>query len=128
MIIPRFLISREKIRRFVADEQLQENIGTLINAGFLGHYNNESNKKFPEEEHMLMIRQLIKHKNGKDKYKKIGSINHGGKFSNHHPKEYQGLYAKSLPYLTYLDQELKKGRPYKQIEETLNKMPEAVEE
>ena len=49
MIIPRFLISREKIKRFVADETLQENIGTLINHEFLGHYNNESNKKFPEE-------------------------------------------------------------------------------
>ena len=47
MVIPRFLISKEKIKRFATDEQLQENIGTLIIYECLGHYNNESNKKFP---------------------------------------------------------------------------------
>ena len=128
MIIPRFLISREKIRRLVADEGLQEDLGRLVLVGFLGHYNNESNKKFPEEEHMLLVRPLMRQRHGKDKYKKIGSINHGGKFARHHPQEYRQLYAQSLPYLTYLDQELKKGRPYHSIKQTLEEMPREEEE
>ena len=48
-----------------------------MQAGFLGHCNSESNKKFPEEEHMLLVRPLMRQRHGKDKYKKTGSINHG---------------------------------------------------
>ena len=48
LIIPRFLISKDKVKRFVEDEELQKNFKILIYSGCLGHYNNEANKKLPE--------------------------------------------------------------------------------
>jgi hypothetical protein len=49
MIIPRFLVSTAKIKKLINDENLQESITLLIYHRCFGHYNNEANKKFPEE-------------------------------------------------------------------------------
>lgn len=60
LIIPRFLISKEKIVKFINDENLQKNILFLVYHGCLGHYNNESNKKLPEkQEYMNQVRLLL---------------------------------------------------------------------
>ena len=40
LIIPRFLISKEKINRLSRDEELQDNFVFLVNNECLGHYNN----------------------------------------------------------------------------------------
>ena len=48
LILPRFLISREKINKLIKDEELQRNLIFLIVHQSLRYYNNESNKKLPE--------------------------------------------------------------------------------
>lgn len=85
MIIPRFLISKKKIKEFAENEELQDNIGILISYECFGHYNNESNKKFPSKKQMDLFNGLIVQKKGKERYKKITSINHGGKFIKQYP-------------------------------------------
>ena len=47
IIIPRFLISKEKINKLIKDEELQRNFIFLVANECLGHYNNEANKKLP---------------------------------------------------------------------------------
>lgn len=99
----------------MSDEKLQENISLLIFHGCFGHYNNEANKKFPEEKQMALFRTMIKHKKGKEKFKKICTINHGSKFIRYHESAYYELYEKSLKYLSCLEQEMKKKKKYEII-------------
>ena len=78
----------------------------------LGHYNNEANKKMPEEKQMKIVRELLEKKQGREKFKKICSINHGNKFFKSHGNFYYKLYDKSLDYLKYLETCLKKGKKF----------------
>lgn len=82
--------------KFAEDEILQNNFKFLVYTGCLGHYNNEANKKFPEEKYMEYVRILLTQKNGREKYKKICSINHGGKFITRNRDQYYILFKKSL--------------------------------
>lgn len=70
LIIPRFLISREKINRLNRDETLQKNFEFLVYHKCLGHYNNEANKKMPEEVQMVHVRQLLNKNKGERSSKK----------------------------------------------------------
>jgi hypothetical protein len=62
----------------------------------LGHYNNEANKKMPEENQMVYVRDLLTKKLGREKFKKICSINHGNKFLKSYGQTYYELYSKSF--------------------------------
>lgn len=86
----------------------------------LGHYNNESNKKMPTEYHMKFIREILDKKNGREKFKKISSINHGNKFQKNNPNYYYELYDKNYEYLKYLEAELKKGKKLATIRKKLD--------
>ena len=73
---------------------------------------------------MKLIRDLMKKNNGRERFKKICSINHGNKFLKNHGNLYFELYRKSLEYLKILDAELKKGKKYNLImKEELSKFP-----
>lgn len=72
---------------------------------------------------MDYIKELLKKSNGREKFKKICSINHGSKFSNKYATEYYELYDKSLEYLKYLDNHFKKGKKYEEIKKNLKKIP-----
>ena len=122
LILPRFLISREKINRLWKDEELQENFQFLVNQECLGHYNNEANKKMPERKQMTLIKELLRGVNGHEKFKKICSINHGNKFLKSHGHDYYALYQKSLEYLRHLDSSIKKGKKYDYIKKDLEKL------
>lgn len=106
------------------DETLQGNITHLIYSGCFGHYNNEANKKFPEEKQMSLFKVLIKQKKGKEKFKKICTINHGNKFIRTNKNEYFDLYSKSLKFLTTLEHELKKGKKYENVKKQLGNVSE----
>ena len=78
----------------------------------LGHYNNEANKKLPEDKQMEFVREILAKNNGRERFRKICSINHGNKFSIKYPLDYYQLYSKSLDYLIFLDTNFKKGKKY----------------
>ena len=57
----------------------------------------------PEETQMKFIRDLLKKSKGREKFKRICSINHGNKFLKNQKHLYYELYSKSLDYLKHLD-------------------------
>ena len=91
----------------------------MINHECLGHYNNEANKKMPEEYQMSLLMNLMKDNEGREKFKKICSINHGNKFRKDYEIDYYCLYQKSLGYLRALDNFLKKGKNYSAVKKDL---------
>ena len=66
----------------------------------------------PESKQMAYIRELMKENEGRERFAKICSINHGNKFQKKYGDVYYQLYDKDLEYLRYLDSELKKGKKY----------------
>ena len=74
----------------------------------------------PTEFHMKYIRELLGKKNGRQKFKKISSINHGNKFQKNNSAYYYELYDKSYQYLKYLETELKKGKKLATIKKKLD--------
>ena len=68
---------------------------------------------------MKYIRELLGKKNGRQKFKKISSINHGNKFQKNESTFYYELYEKSFEYLKYLEAELKKGKKLANIRKKL---------
>ena len=64
---------------------------------------------------MEKVRELINQPNGREKFKRICSINHGSKFSLKYSKEYDELYDKSLEYLKHLDNSFKRGKKYEKV-------------
>lgn len=89
--------------KLVSNEGIQDNFKMLIFYGCLGHYNNEANKKLPEDPHMLNVKNLLQEEDGRERFKKICTINHGGKFYKRHPDLYYQLYTKSLESLKKVD-------------------------
>ena len=77
---------------------------------------------------MKYVRELMKKARGREKFKKICSINHGNKFLRAHGNSYYDLYSKSLEYLKHLESELKKGRKFNSLKQELNKFPPETEE
>lgn len=77
----------------------------------------------PEENQMKFVRELLKKNRGREKFKKICSINHGNKFLKNYGNCYYELYSKSFDYLKHLDNELKKGRKYNNLKQELTKFP-----
>lgn len=74
----------------------------------------------PTEYHMKFIREILDKKNGREKFKKISSINHGNKFQKNNPNYYYELYDKNYEYLKYLEAELKKGKKLATIRKKLD--------
>lgn len=72
---------------------------------------------------MIYVRQLLSKKLGREKFKKICSINHGNKFFKSNGHAYYQLYEKSLEYLRQLDNYVKKGKKYENIKKQLEKIP-----
>lgn len=77
----------------------------------------------PEEKQMKLVRELLAKKLGREKFKKICSINHGNKFLKSHGNFYYKLYDKSLDYLKYLESSLKRGKKFESIQKDLEKIP-----
>lgn len=124
LIIPRFMISKDKLQRLADDETLQENFKFLISHGCLGHYNNEANKKLPEETHMEYIRSIMCRADGREKYKRLCSINHGGKFIKENGEElYHDIFFKPLECLQLIDEKLKKKQKFVAIRDQVNSFP-----
>lgn len=82
----------------------------------------------PQESHMRYVRQLLEKNGGREKFKKICSINHGNKFLKCFPAAYYTLYSQSLNYLQYLDNGLKSGKKFESIRKDLEKMARQSEE
>lgn len=61
---------------------------------------------------MKFVRELVIKPSGRDKFKKICSINHGNKFLKLHGEFYYNLYSQSLNYLQHLDNCLKKSKKF----------------
>lgn len=58
---------------------------------------------------MKYIRDLVQQINGKEKYKRLCSINHGGRFLREHGEEVlYSIFFKPLDCLNLIDQKLKK--------------------
>lgn len=57
---------------------------------------------------MKYVRELLQQKDGKQRFKKICTINHGGNFVKRHEDLYYQLYFKSLDCLKKIDQMCKK--------------------
>ena len=68
---------------------------------------------------MNLVKDLLSKSDGREKYKKICSINHGNKFFIKYPMDYYQLYYKNLDYLRYLDTNFKKGKKYEAIKKNL---------
>lgn len=72
---------------------------------------------------MVYVRELLTKKLGREKFKKICSINHGNKFLKNYGQAYYDLYSKSLEYLKQLDNYMKKGKKFESIKRDLDKIP-----
>lgn len=68
---------------------------------------------------MKYVKQLLNQRTGREKFKKICSINHGNKFLKSYGQAYYNLYSQSLNYLQHLDNSLKKGKKYDSIKKDL---------
>lgn len=124
LIIPRFLISKDKLVKIADDERIQENFKFLICHGCLGHYNNEANKKLPEDSHIKCIRDLVAQKDGREKYKRLCSINHGGKFIRENGEDtLYSIYFKPLECLQMIDTKLKKKKKFAEIRAEVETFP-----
>ena len=66
----------------------------------------------PEKYQIDVLREILKEPEGREKFKKICSINHGNKFRKDYEIDYYELYSKSLTYLKNLDNSMKKGKNY----------------
>ena len=71
---------------------------------------------------MQFVRELLKEKDGRERFKKICSINHGNKFLKSYGNDYYDLYSKPLNYLKQLDNFIKKGKKYQTIKKDLDKI------
>jgi hypothetical protein len=71
---------------------------------------------------MILVRELLSKKSGREKFKKICSINHGNKFLKFHGSVYYKLYSQSLNYLRFLESSLKKGKKFDTIKKDLEKI------
>ena len=72
---------------------------------------------------MQYIRSILKKPDGRERFKRICSINHGSKFLIKYPQDYFELYNKNMDYLKYLDYNFKKGKKYELIKKDLLKNP-----
>lgn len=68
---------------------------------------------------MKYVRDLLSKKHGREKFKKICSINHGNKFLKTYGQAYYNLYSENLSYLQHLDNGLKRGKKYEAIKKDL---------
>lgn len=68
---------------------------------------------------MKYVRELLSKNLGREKFKKICSINHGNKFLKCYPAAYYSLYSQSLNYLQHLDSGLKNGKKFESIRKDL---------
>lgn len=68
---------------------------------------------------MKYVRELLVKKSGREKFKKICSINHGNKFLKSHGAMYYSLYSQNINYLQHLDTCLKKGKKFESIKKDL---------
>ena len=103
---------------------MQENFKFLVRSGCLGHYNNEANKKLPDESHLQYVKELLELRNGRDRYKRLCSINHGNRFVSENGEEvYHGLFFKSLNSLLDIDSKLKKKKKFSELREKVAAQP-----
>ena len=77
---------------------------------------------------MKFIRELLIKSRGREKFKRICSINHGNKFLKNHGNLYYELYFKNLSYLKYLDNELKKGKKFSTLKQDLSHFSNEISE
>ena len=76
----------------------------------------------PEDYQMSLLVNLMKEEDGRQRFKKICSINHGNKFRKDYEIDYYGLYHKKLGQLRFLDNSFKKGKSYPSIKKDLERM------